>query len=125
MGFLSDVVAWFTTASHWQGSNGIPHRLVEHVVMSAAAVGAALLVAMPPSLLLGDLRRFGSIAINVSNVGRAIPSFAVLVLAAQVFGIGATPAFLALFVLAIPPLVTNSYVGMADVDPEITESARG
>jgi osmoprotectant transport system permease protein len=125
MNFLGDVVTWFTTASHWQGTNGIPHRVLEHVVMSVAAVGAAVIVALPPSLWLGHLRRFGSVAINFSNVGRAIPSFAVLVLAAQIIGIGAEPAFIALFVLAIPPLVTNSYVGMADVDPEIRESARG
>ncbi|MBV9041989.1 MAG: ABC transporter permease [Acidimicrobiia bacterium] len=125
MKFLGDVLAWFATGSHWQGTNGIPHRVFEHLVMSGAAVGAALLVAMPPSLYLGHLRRFGSIAINFTNAGRAIPSFAVLVLAAQIFGIGAEPAFIALFVLAIPPLVTNSYVGMADVDPEIRDSAKG
>jgi len=123
--FLGDVVSWFTTASHWQGTNGIPHRVFEHVLMSLAAVGAAVVIALPPSLYLGHRRRFGSVAINFSNVGRAIPSFAVLVLAAQVLGIGAKPAFIALFVLAIPPLVTNSYVGMADVDPEIRESAKG
>jgi osmoprotectant transport system permease protein len=123
--FISEVVTWFTTASHWQGTNGIPHRVFEHVVMSAAAVGAAVVISIPPSVYLGHLRRFGSLAINFSNAGRAIPSFAVLVLAAQIFGIGAKPAFIALFVLAVPPLVTNSYVGMADVDPEIRESAKG
>jgi len=125
MSFLGDVISWFTTPSHWEGINGIPHRTLEHVLMSAAAVGAALVVALPPSLLLGHLRRFGALAINFSNVGRAIPSFAVLVLSVQIVGIGAKPAFIALFVLAIPPLVTNSYVGMAGVDPEIRESAKG
>jgi len=125
MNFLSHVLTWFTMGSHWHGSNGIPHRVFEHVVMSAAAVGAAVVVAIPPSLVLGHLRRFGAVAINFSNAGRAVPSFAVLVLAAQVIGIGAEPAFIALFVLAIPPLVTNSYVGMADVDAEISESAKG
>ena len=74
MNFISDVVTWFTTASHWQGTNGIPHRVFEHVVMSAAAVGAAVAVALPPSLFLGHRRRFGAIAINFSNAGRAIPS---------------------------------------------------
>jgi osmoprotectant transport system permease protein len=123
--FLGDVVNWFTAGAHWHGTNGIPHRLEEHVLMSAAAVGAALLVAVPPSLALGHLRRFGALAVNISNVGRAIPSFAILVLGVQVVGIGAQPAFFALLVLAIPPLVTNSYVGMAEVDPEIRESARG
>jgi osmoprotectant transport system permease protein len=123
--FLSHVVSWFTNSAHWHGTNGIPHRVEEHIVLSALAVGAALLVAVPPSLVLGHLRRFGALAVNVSNIGRAIPSFAILVLGVQVVGIGTEPAFIALFVLAIPPLVTNSYVGMAEVDPEIRESARG
>src|SRR5437764_4313454 len=125
MHFLGHVIGWFTTSAHWQGPNGIPHRVEEHVVMSAAAVGAALVVAVPPSLVLGHLRRFGVLAINVSNVGRAIPSFAVLVLSVQLFGIGAKPAFIALFVLAVPPLVTNAYVGVAEVDTEAREAARG
>ena len=125
MNFLGDVVNWFTDPAHWQGANGIPHRVEEHVLMSLAAVIAALLIAVPPSLILGHLRRFGTGAVNISNIGRAIPSFAVLVLGVQVVGIGAKPAFIALFVLAIPPLVTNSYVGMAEVDPEIREAAQG
>jgi len=123
--FLSQVFHWFTASSHWHGTNGIPHRVQEHVVMSVAAVLAAVLVALPPGVILGHLRRFGAVAINVSNVGRAIPSFAVLVLSVQIFGIGAKPAFIALFVLAIPPLVTNSYVGLAQVDSEIREAAQG
>ena len=125
MKFLGDVVTWFTTSSHWHGTNGIPHRVEEHVLMSAAAVVAALVVALPPSLLLGHLRKFGALAVNLSNVGRAIPSFAVLVFSVQIVGIGAQPAFIALFVLAVPPLVTNGYVGMAGVDEEIRDSARG
>ncbi|MCU1449943.1 MAG: Glycine betaine transport system permease protein [Acidimicrobiales bacterium] len=125
MNFLGDVVSWFTDSAHWQGTNGIPHRVEEHVVMSVAVVVAALLVALPPSILLGHLRRFGALAVNVSNVGRAIPSFAILVFAAQVVGIGAEPAFIALFVLAVPPLVTNAYVAMAGVPTEVRESARG
>jgi len=123
--FLSHVVSWFTDRAHWQGPNGIPHRVEEHVVMSLAVVVAALVVALPPSLALGHLRRFGALAVNVSNVGRAIPSFAILVFAAQVVGIGATPAFIALFVLAVPPLVTNAYVGMASVPTDVRESAIG
>jgi len=125
MTFLGDVVNWFTNSAHWHGASGVPHRVEEHMVMSLAAIAAAVLVAVPPSLVLGHLRRFGALAVNISNVGRAIPSFAILVLSVQVVGIGAEPAFIALFVLAIPPLVTNSYVGMAEVDPEIRESARG
>jgi osmoprotectant transport system permease protein len=125
MNFLGDVVGWFTTSAHWHGTNGIPHRMEEHVLMSLAVVAVAVVVALPPSLVLGHLRRFGALAVNVSNVGRAIPSFAILVLSVQFVGIGAKPAFIALLVLAVPPLVTNGYVGMAGVDAEIRESARG
>ena len=121
MHFLSQVADWFTTASHWHGTNGIPHRLTEHVLMSGAVVLAAVVLTLPIGVWLGHLRRFGFLAINVSNVGRAIPSFALLVIALQLFGIGAIPAFVALVALGIPPMVTNAYVGMRSVDPELRE----
>ena len=58
-------------------------------------------------------------------MGRAVPSFAILVLAAQVLGIGARPAFVALVALAVPPMVTNAYVGVREVDGDVREAARG
>jgi osmoprotectant transport system permease protein len=125
MGFLADVVRWFTTGAHWHGVNGIPHRFYEHVLMSGAAVVVAAAVALPLGILLGHINRGGALAINLANVGRAIPSFAILVLATQLVGIGARPAFFALIALAVPPMVTNSFVGVRDVDREVRESARG
>jgi len=125
MSFLLELFRWFTTASHWQGQAGIPNRFLEHILMSAAAVLTSAAVALPVGIGLGHFGRAGNAAINVSNIGRALPSFAVLVLALQVFGIGATPAFVALVLLAIPPIVTNSYVGLREVDPDVRESARG
>jgi osmoprotectant transport system permease protein len=123
--FLSEAARWATAGEHWRGGAGIPHRVEEHVLMSLAAIVAALVVALPIGLILGHLRRGGILAINISNVGRAIPSFAILVIGVQLFGIGATPAFFALLALAIPPIMTNAYVGMTGVDPEIVEAARG
>ncbi|MDQ6798596.1 MAG: ABC transporter permease [Actinomycetota bacterium] len=125
MSFLADVVRWFTTAGHWQGANGIPHRLSEHLIMSAAAMVAAGAVAVPAGILLGHANRFGALVINMANVGRAVPSFAILVVAVQIVGIGALPAFCALVALAVPPMVTNSFIGIRDVDPDVRESARG
>lgn len=125
MTFLGDVVRWFLNPAHWHGDFGIPHRLEEHVLMSLVATGAAALVALPVGLALGHFGRGGALAINISNVGRALPSFAILVLAVQLVGIGATPAFLALVALAIPPMVTNSFVGMRDVSAELRDAARG
>jgi osmoprotectant transport system permease protein len=125
MSFLLDVVRWFLNPAHWQGDGGIPHRVEEHVVMSLAAIAVSALIALPIGLTLGHVGRGGPLAINVSNVGRALPSFAILVVAVQVVGIGATPAFLALVALAIPPMVTNAFVGMRDVDPQLRDAARG
>jgi osmoprotectant transport system permease protein len=126
-----NVVHWLTAGSHWRGSNGIAHRVYEHLVMSGAAVLTALVVALPIGLLLGHAKRGGNTAINVANVGRAIPSFALLVLGFELlkgvtlFGLGALPAYFALVALAIPPIVLNAVVGLRQVDPDIKEAARG
>jgi osmoprotectant transport system permease protein len=125
MNFLGEVARWFADPAHWQGANGIPTRLEEHVVMSLVATAVAALVALPIGLLLGHYGVGGAVAINISNIGRALPSFAILVLLVQLVGIGAVPAFIALVALAIPPMVTNSFVGMRDVDPELRDAARG
>jgi len=123
--FLADTLRWFLDPAHWQGSDGIPTRLEEHVVMSLAATAAAAALALPIGLTLGHFGRGGALAINVSNVGRALPSFAILVIAVQLVGIGPTPAFLALVALAIPPMVTNAFVGMRDVEADLRDAARG
>ena len=125
MNFLTDVARWFADGTHWQGSNGIPRRLSEHVIMTLAAMAAAAVIALPTGVLLGHAHRGGALAINLANVGRAIPSFAILVLATQVVGIGAVPAFCALVALGVPPMVTNSYTGVRDVDADVREAARG
>ncbi|HJV09720.1 MAG TPA: ABC transporter permease [Acidimicrobiales bacterium] len=131
MSLPADVVDWFTTAEHWRGDFGVPHRLVEHGLMSLAAVAAALVIGLPLGVWLGHRGRGGALAINLSNVGRAIPSLAILALVQQAIGLsgwpgfGARPAFVALVALAVPPLVTNAYVGMREVDRDVVEAARG
>ncbi len=123
--FIGQVVQWFLDPAHWQGDGGILHRTFEHLVMSGLSVVVAALIALPVGIAIGHYGRGGNLAINVSNIGRAVPSFAVLVIAVQLFGIGALPAFIALVALAIPPMVTNSYIGMREVDPDVREAAKG
>jgi osmoprotectant transport system permease protein len=125
MHFLRQVVDWFFTASHWQGSAGIPHRVLVHMAMSAAAVAAAIVVALPIALWLGHVGRGGYAAISLANIGRAVPSFALLVIGFEIFGLGSKPVFLALFALSVPPIVTNTYVAIRQVDPDIKEAAVG
>jgi osmoprotectant transport system permease protein len=125
MAFLGDAVAWFTTAANWWGSEGMLQRLQEHVGMSAAALATAMLLALPLGLVLGHTGRGGPLAVNLSNLGRAVPSFAIIVLMASIVGIGAKPAYIALVALAIPPMVTNTYTAIRGVDRDVRESAVG
>ena len=125
MATVSAVLQWFADSANWTGTNGIPTRLVEHVQLSAESVAIGAVIALPVGIVLGHYGRFGNLAMNVSNVGRAVPSFGILVIAFQIFGLGNTPIVLALTALAIPPMVTNSYVGLREVDPDIKEAARG
>jgi osmoprotectant transport system permease protein len=125
MTFLESVIGWLTDPAHWQGPDGIPIRLAQHVQLSAESVVIGALIALPIGIGFGHFGRFGNLAINMSNIGRAVPSFAILVIAFQVFGLGDTPIVLALTALAIPPMVTNSYVALREVDPDIKEAARG
>lgn len=125
MTFLGKVVQWFADPANWQGSTGVPTRLAEHIEISAEAVAIGAVIALPAGIVLGHYRRFGNLAINLSNVGRAIPSFALLVVAFQLFGLGNVPVLVALVALAVPPMLTNSYVALSEVDPDIKEAARG
>ncbi|HYL08751.1 MAG TPA: ABC transporter permease [Candidatus Udaeobacter sp.] len=125
MSLLDQVWAWFSNPAHWQGSNGIPVRLLEHVQISVESVAIGALIALPLGVALGHYGRFGTLAINISNTGRAVPSFGLLVIAFQIFGLGEAPIILALTALAIPPMVTNSYVALREVDPDVKDAARG
>ncbi len=125
MDFIRDVVTWFGDASHWWGPDGVLQRLQDHVGMSAVAVAVGMVLALPVALWMGHTGRGGGAVIAVSNLGRAIPSFAIIVLAAQAFGIGAKPAFIALVALAVPPMVTNTYTAVRGVDGDVRESAVG
>lgn len=126
MSTVADAVGWLTDAEQWSGVNGIPARLAEHLVLTGMSVGIAAAVALPLGVWLGHWGRGGALAINISGALRAVPTFAVLVLLAiGPLGIGRTATVVALTIFAIAPLVTNSYVGMRSVDPDITDAARG
>lgn len=125
MGLLGDVATFFGDRESWRGSDGLTHLLAQHLWISVVAMAIACAIALPIGLVLGHLRRGEAIAVNVANIGRAMPSFAVLVIALQVLSIGTGPALAALVVLAIPPMVTNSYVGLTGVEDEAREAARG
>jgi osmoprotectant transport system permease protein len=80
---------------------------------------------VPVGIVLGHLRRGGLVAQNIANLGRAVPSLAILIIAVPIVGIGSKPAEVAMIALAVPPLLTNTYVGMIGVDPDVRDAARG
>ncbi|MEU6289526.1 ABC transporter permease [Streptomyces sp. NPDC005047] len=118
---------WLTDPAHWPGENGITHRLVQHLVLTVVCLVISCLIALPVALVLGHLGRGGALAVNISNVGRAVPTFAVLVLLllTPVGRWGEGPTVVALVLFAVPPLLTNAYVGMREVDRGVVQAARG
>ena len=100
-------------------------KTLEHLALSAASIGVALLLAIPLGVWLGHLHRGSFLAINAGNVGRALPSLAVIAFGLAIFGIGFTNVMVALIVLAVPPMLTNAYVAVDEVDPDAVEAARG
>jgi osmoprotectant transport system permease protein len=130
MGAVQDFTDFVTTSSNWWGERGIVHRSIEHMRLSVTSVLAAAAIALPAGVYFGHVKRGGLIAQSLVNIGRAIPSFAIVVLLFPLslqygFGLGFWPTFAALVLLAIPPMFTNTYVGVRDVDPSIVEASRG
>ncbi|MET9958905.1 ABC transporter permease [Streptomyces sp. NPDC006326] len=127
MGALSGAWDWLADGANWSGENGVWHRLGEHVYVSGLALGLACAVALPIGLWLGHLGKGGALAVNVSNAGRAVPVFAVLALfmVSPLRSAGYLPTVVALVLFAVPPLLTNAYVGMREVDRSVVEAARG
>jgi len=123
--FFSVLLDWFTDPSHWTGPNGILFRLGEHIVYSLIATLIAAAIALPLGLWLGHTGRFGNLAINVANIGRAIPTFGLIVIAFILLRFSLLPVFIALIALAIPPILTNTYVGIRQVDAEVRDAAAG
>jgi osmoprotectant transport system permease protein len=122
---IQDLFVWFNDPANWEGSNGVPRRVFELLWVWAWAMTIAVLIAVPGGLLLGRTKRSGVLTANVANVGRAIPTFAVLVLGVIWFGLGNLPVILALVLLAIPPMFTFTLTAIRQVDPATVESARG
>ena len=130
MSLVGDVARWFADPANWQGSHGIPVRVLEHLELSGLAVAVGILIAAPIALYLGHVGRGGFIAINVANIGRALPSLALLAFALPLafslgLGLGFWPTLLALVPLAIPPILTNTFVAVRGVDRDVVEAARG
>jgi osmoprotectant transport system permease protein len=135
---LEAIFEFFSDGARWSGSDGIPTRLLEHVVLSALAVFAASLVALPLGAYIGHSGKLQLLGINLANIGRAIPSYAVMVMVFPValamaptlgydprLGLTFLPIFVAMLLLSIPPILVATFAGISEVDRDTVESARG
>jgi osmoprotectant transport system permease protein len=128
-------IHWIFTASNWDQVNfntGIRGQIAYHVELSAISIALAAAISIPVGLVVGHKRKGQFLAVSVANLGRAIPSFALLVLAFIAIsnlwpslGFSMLPTIVALVLLSIPPILTNTYVGIQSVDPDTVEAARG
>lgn len=132
MTLLGETIGWLGDPSHWQGPGGIPVRLLEHVVLAAVSLLIALAIAVPAGLFIGHTRRGATFAINVANVGRALPTLAVIGIVLPLtaaldpqLGFKVYPTLIAMVLLAVPLILVNTYAGIAGVDAELVEAARG
>jgi osmoprotectant transport system permease protein len=131
MSLPAAVWAWLTDPAHWTGPSAIPVRLGEHVAIVLVSVAIAFAIAIPIGLFIGHTNRGVRLAINHANVGRAIPSLAAIgilvpltVLIDEDAGFRLYPTLIAMVVLAIPPILVNTYAGIAAVDADLVEAAR-
>jgi osmoprotectant transport system permease protein len=135
---MDGVIAFLTDPANWQGTTGIPNRLVEHLVISGLSIAVATLIALPLGLYIGHTNRGAGLAINLANIGRAIPSYAMMVIPLPLtlalapvlgydptFGLVFLPIFIAMTFLAIPPLLVSTYAGLRSVDRDLIEAGRG
>ena len=122
---MDAVVGWFLDPAHWSGSGGIPTRTLEHLELSSLAVLIAALIAIPAGLFIGHTGRGAVVTVAVGNLGRAVPSYALLVIFVPILHIGFTNALVALVLLAIPPILTNTFAAMQGVDQDMVEAGRG
>ncbi len=134
MGNFRLALEYIGDPANWEGPQGIGAYLVQQLLLTATSLAIALVIGLPVALWLGHLGKGGILAINISNVGRAIPVFAVLIVlsvgpigAAEFgpFGRAGLATLIALVLFALPPIITNAYVGMREVDRDLVEASRG
>ncbi|MFI2214980.1 ABC transporter permease [Streptomyces sp. NPDC020141] len=127
MNTLTGAWDWLADGANWSGEGGVWNRLIEHLYLTGVCLALSCLIALPIALVLGHLGKGGALAVNISNIGRAVPTFAVLVLLllSPIGRYGSWPTIIALVLFAVPPLLTNAYVGMRGVDRDVVRAARG
>ena len=116
---------WLTTGSHWHGYDGIPERLLQHLGYSGLAMAVAMVISLPLGILIGHSGRGRLAVVSIANFGRALPTLGLLVLVFIDSGGSSSSWLIPLSIIAIPPILVNTFEGIAGVDPGLKDAARG
>lgn len=135
MTVLSDTWDYLTDPASWTGDDGMLHLMLQQLLLSFTALAVAALIGLPIALWLGHLGRGNLLAINISNVGRAVPTFALLAFLVTAdwpgtagfgpYGRAGLATIIALTLFALPPIITNANVGIREVSPAVRQAADG
>jgi osmoprotectant transport system permease protein len=123
--FFSYAWDWVTTSAHWQGSDSIPQQLLAHLGYTVLPLLIAALIGIPLGVAIGHTGRGAVLVVNLANALRAIPTLGLLILLAVYLGFSILTWLIPLVVLAIPPIIINAYEGVAGVDPDVKDAAKG
>lgn len=118
-----DLFSWM--GSHWGGTDGVVHRLVQHLGYSVEALALSALIAVPIGLITGHTGRGASVLTLLSNSSRALPTLGLLVLFGVMIGVGLEAAIIPLVFIAVPSILVNTYVGIRGVDRSLVDAAGG
>ncbi|SDL49290.1 ABC transporter permease [Nonomuraea jiangxiensis] len=124
--FFDWLVEFFGDPARWSGPDGIPARLLEHLEFSALALALAVLIAVPLGLLIGHTGRGEVVVVVSANLARALPTLGLLVMFVLLLGAASVwPVIIPLVLLAVPPILVNTFEGIKGVDPELRDAAYG
>ena len=128
---LNSIGGWLTDPAHWTGPNGIPQRILEHLIYSGISLVIAALIAIPLGVIVGHSGR-AKWTVSLANSLRAVPSLGLLFAVALWLGpkIASSlayviPSVIVLVLLAVPPILSGTYAGIQGVDPAARDAARG
>ena len=125
MDLLSAIIDYLADPATYQGRYALQNLLGQHLLYMGASTLLAVAVAVPLGLWVGHRGRGELVVVNITNIGRAVPDFGILIIAFVWLGLNAGPVIIALVALAIPPILINTYVGVRQVDPDVRDSAEG
>jgi osmoprotectant transport system permease protein len=131
---VGDAWSYLLDGANWSGSGGMLSQLSQQLLLTITALLLAALVGLPIALWLGHVGKGGFLAVNISNIGRAVPTYAVLVVLSVgplgikefgPYGRAGLATLVSLVLFALPPVITNAYVGIREVDKDIVEASKG